>query len=161
MRVRAMMQRHVVCLGPDDSLHEAYELMQEGGFRHIPITEDGVLIGIVSDRDVLLQATQQDRVVLVPDMPLGDVMTKGVITCATSARLADVADTMVENKIDALPVTDGDGRLVGIVTSTDLLMLMGIRDHDLGQRPLPFTFRVERRGGGTKFMRNSQVRASL
>ena len=158
MRVRGVMQRHVVSLGPDDSLREAYELMQEGGFRHIPIMDDDELVGIVSDRDVLLQATKEDGVVSVPDVALADVMTKDVMTCTTSARLADVADLMVEHKIDALPVTDGEGRLVGIVTSTDLLLLMGIRDHDFGQRPLPFAYHIERRGAGSRLVGASQRR---
>ena len=159
MRVRAMMQRHVVCLGPDDTLREAYELMQEGGFRHVPITDDDILVGIVSDRDVLLHATDEEGVMFVPDRPLADVMTRDVMTCTTSARLAGVADLMVEHKIDALPVTDGEGHLVGIVTSTDLLLLMGIRDHDLGQRPLPFTYNIERRGGAARSVGSAPMQA--
>ena len=150
MRVQGVMQRHVVTLSPNDTLRDAYELMQEGGFRHIPILDDEELVGIVSDRDILLQATSDDGDAAVPDMLLADIMTTDLITCSATARLADVAASMVDHKIDALPVMDGNGQLVGIVTSTDLLLLVGAADHEFGKTTLPFSYHIERRAGGLR-----------
>lgn len=150
MRVRAMMQRHIVTLGPDDNLREAWDLMQEGGFRHIPVIDGEDLVGIISDRDVMLRATYDEGAITIPNLILEEVMTREVTTCSAGTQLGDVADIMIDQRIDALPVTDSGGRLTGIITSTDLMSLIAVRDHDLSQRPLPFSYQIERRGAASR-----------
>jgi acetoin utilization protein AcuB len=109
--------------------------------RHMPVTRAGLLLGIVSDRDVLLAASTNDAGdVVVPAIPVGAVMTPSPITCEPSTSVADLARIMTERKIDAVPVLGPSGRLVGLVTSTDLLLLLIGQD---AARPLPFEFEVE------------------
>ena len=56
-------------------------------------------------------------------MRTGDVMTRPVVTVGPNARLKDVAATLIEHGINAVPVVDGDGRLLGIISEADLLTL--------------------------------------
>src|SRR5690606_40172666 len=106
MKVRAAMTRSISCLSPQHTLAEAYGLMKECGFRHIPILNDDVLVGIISDRGILLRARLADDGVLVPDTPIAQAMSRDLITCGPSALIGDVANIMIDYKIDEMPVTD-------------------------------------------------------
>jgi len=118
------MTRHVLCALVDDRVEDAYELMQDIHCRHLPVVRDGKLIGIISDRDILLRATYGAGGIKFPDLKVGDIMKKEIISCRPSARLSAVAEQMVAKAIDSLPVTDDQNHLLGIITSTDLLRVM-------------------------------------
>lgn len=133
------MTRHVVAAPPELSLQVAWDAMQEHRIRHMPVVKDGRLVGLLSDRDVLRYAQALDEALLVPDVPVGEVMTLEVLTCAVATPVSAVARTFIEEKIDAMPVVDAERRLLGLVTSTDLLSLL--TDHEEA-KILPFHFRV-------------------
>lgn len=127
MLVREFMHADPVTITPDTPLLEAEWRMQEGGFRHLPIVDDGALIGIVSDRDLREAApsdatalSRQELTYLLSRLRVKDVMTTPVITARPGEPAETAALRMRENKVGALPVTDGD-RLVGIVTTDDML----------------------------------------
>ena len=112
---------------PDTPVLEAEWIMQEGGFRHLPVVRDERLVGIVSDRDLrgvtAPSATTLSRYelnYLVSRTSVERVMNAPVHTVAPDDRIEDAALKMVEHKISALPVIDGT-RLIGILTITDLL----------------------------------------
>ena len=112
---------------PDTPVLEAEWVMQEGGFRHLPVVRDERLVGIVSDRDLrgvtAPSATTLSRYelnYLVSRTSVERVMNAPVFTVAPDDRIEDAALKMVEHKISALPVIDGS-RLIGILTITDLL----------------------------------------
>jgi CBS domain-containing protein len=106
---------------PDSTIDAAYALMHAEGIRHLPVVSGRRLVGMLSDRDILLRATLCNGSVFVPDTPVRDVMITPVITCRETTPLSDVAAVMITRKIDSLPVLDQDGQLVGIITSSDLL----------------------------------------
>jgi CBS domain-containing protein len=100
-----------------------------------------MLLGIVSDRDLLLRATPDASGGLrFPERLLGSAMTPAPITCRPSTPVAELVRAMTERKIDSMPVVDELDRLVGLVTSTDLMLLLLEREeaHD----PIPFRFEV-------------------
>lgn len=140
MNASAAMTREVVTAPPDLALRSAWRLMQEHHFRHLPVVADGKLCGIVSDRDVLLRARLDHGAVEVPELTVGEAMTLSPYTCRTGTSVANVAGLMLEHKIDALPVLDSQGCLVGLVTSSDLLALLAHRDEATA---LPFDFRLK------------------
>lgn len=147
MKISSFMTRNVTCISATDSLKEAYELMQDGAIRHLPVVDDNnILVGILSDRDILLRSELQGDYVNVPDIDVGLAMTTPVITCRPSHEMHDVAAIMLERKIDSIPVADALGELVGIITSADFIEFATKRPiFDMGgQKTLPFHFTVNR-----------------
>lgn len=95
--------------------------------RHLPIVNDGELVGIISDRDlrevtsrlVAEGETQIDRVL---DRPISDLMSADVLSVDPETELEDVVDLMIEHRVGALPVVSpGTDELVGIVSYVDVL----------------------------------------
>lgn len=114
-------------VSPDTPVLEAEWIMQEGGFRHLPVLRQERLVGILSDRDLrgvtAPSATTLSRYelnYLVSRTTVDRIMNAPVITVSPDDRIEDAALKMVEHKISALPVLDGD-RMIGILTITDLL----------------------------------------
>jgi acetoin utilization protein AcuB len=127
MRVRELMTGAPVTVSPATSMLDARHLMLSKHFRHLLVTKDGQLVGIVTDRDVRLNLPSQATSLsvweinhLLTKLTVGEVMTRSVITVGPDRDAADAARLMMEHKIGALPVMDG-GILIGIVTETDML----------------------------------------
>ena len=127
MLVRALMTGAPITLPPDISIFEARRLMDNARIRHVLVTLGGDLLGIVTDRDIRLNMPSQATSLsvwelnyLLAKVTVGEVMTRSVITIDPDLDARDAAQTILDHKIGALPVID-DGRLIGIVTETDLL----------------------------------------
>ncbi len=146
MKAAGAMTRQVICIKPTDPLNAAHALMNEWGIRHLPVLEHGRLVGILSDRDVLMRAAADPAhgpggALRVPAVEVAQAMTTHPITCRPASSVSYVAGLMVEYKIDSVPVTDAEGRLVGLVTSTDLLQLLRDRGEEAHQI-IPFEFHL-------------------
>ncbi len=146
MRVRDTMTRSVMYVSPDDTLDEAYDLMLSQEIRHLPVVEGTALVGVISDRDVLLRANMEDGVVTVPQVTVSEAMTRDPLTCDTRASISEAATLMIENKISCLPVT-AVGELIGMVTSTDLLDVLCRERGESNVQHLPFKFNLSRYPG--------------
>ncbi len=120
MLVREIMYGPVVTVAPDDTLANAYRTMNEHDIRHLPVVEDGRLVGIVSDRDLRLATSALHPAPLSPEARVADVMMRGPHTVAPDAPVEEAALEMRDYRIGCLPVV-GDGEVLGIVTVTDLL----------------------------------------
>lgn len=128
LTVAEIMTREPYTLGPDDTLATARELLAEHHIRHIPIvSEEGLLIGLVSQRDVLAAA---DSSVLSPGggsspeshVALSAIMTSHVQTADESASLRGAAMHLQKNKLGCLPILR-QSRLVGIITDSDFVAI--------------------------------------
>jgi CBS domain-containing protein len=135
------MTRKVFIVPPDMSLSAAWALMCRERFRHLPVVSGRTLVGILSDRDVLVRATVENGTVTVPDTPVSEAATPWPHVCEPDTDVCDLVRLMTEKKIDAVPVVDGANQLVGLVTSTDLLLLIISREE--AKIPLPFVFELE------------------
>jgi acetoin utilization protein AcuB len=134
------MTREVIVVIPELPLSAAWTLMERRRIRHLPVVRGETLLGILSDRDVLLHARRGPGGQLdVPRDPVGGLMTPSPVTCEPSTTVAELVHIMTERKIDAIPVVSDD-KLVGLVTSTDLLLLLLDFDRD---HQLPFDFAIE------------------
>lgn len=118
-----------VTVGPDATLDQALEQLEEYGFRHLPVVEKGSVVGIVSDRDLRLATSwlgSNSRLEGVDgeEVPgvkrVREIMTSPVHTLPRTAFPGGAAQDMLDRQIGAIPVVE-DGELVGIVTETDLL----------------------------------------
>ena len=106
-----------VTLAPDVPLKNAGELMRERRIRHIPVTRDGRLEGLITQRDLLAAASAEDDYSTV-----ADVMRTHVYTVSEDDDMRGAALKMQKHKIGCLPVV-ADGLLVGIVTDSDYVAL--------------------------------------
>jgi acetoin utilization protein AcuB len=129
------MTRNLVTLSSEASVAEALILCRERRIRHIPILEEGRLVGIVSDRDLRDASPalgDPERTRTLREIRVGDVMTREVVTVAPQDSIENAAQQMYELKIESLPVVvegpladEGSavdaGELLGIVTSSDVM----------------------------------------
>jgi acetoin utilization protein AcuB len=132
------MAREVATLSPEETAGEALALCRQRRIRHLPVVEDGRLVGIVSDRD-LRSATpalgDPARAAALAEIRVGEVMARDVVTARPDDPIDGAANAMRERRINCLPVLEEDG-LVGILTSSDvmesLVFLLGA--HEPGSR---------------------------
>jgi CBS domain-containing protein len=115
--VGRLMRRDPVTITLLDTLSNAQSLMDRDGFRQLPVVEKGVLVGMLSDRDLHAHSGYLDRT------KVDAAVTERLITVAPTDTAAHVARLLLEQRINAVPVVDG-GRLVGIVSRSDLLRLL-------------------------------------
>jgi acetoin utilization protein AcuB len=119
-----------VSVSPDTSVAEARELLEAQGFRHLLVVVDDRLIGIISDRDVGISAAalrhavkRRDVDALLDDeRPVEAVMSSAPHVIGPDAAISEAARLLVSRHINALPVIDGNGSVVGIITSVDCLL---------------------------------------
>lgn len=121
MNVREVMSAKVQTVGEEDDLELALQVMLWCGFRHVPVVRKGELVGILSHRDVLAERADAARGVARPkEMRVRDAMRRSVQTIGPEEDVIEAAIRMASGKIGCLPVVD-KGKLIGIVTTTDLL----------------------------------------
>jgi acetoin utilization protein AcuB len=115
MIVRKIMTIQPETVRPEDSIESARLRMERGGFRSLPVVDDsGRLVGIITSRDVLRYAHA------LPSTKVDHAMTRDPITIAPDTSAEECATTLLAHKFGGLPVVE-EGRVIGIVTSTDLL----------------------------------------
>lgn len=114
MMVGERMIQDPVSVTPQDTLATARAKMQAGGFRQLPVVEDGKLVGIVTDRDIRWNRKQ------MMITKVNAAMTKDLVTVTPETTLEKAAQVILQHKIGGLPVVKGE-RLVGIITTTDIL----------------------------------------
>jgi CBS domain-containing protein len=126
--VARVMQRAVATLRVDDQLDLADDVMRLGRIRHMPVMDGVRLVGIVSQRDLLagslaraFQIDPRQRRDFLRSVPVREVMSKNVVSVGAGATLSQAANLMIERQIGCLPVLNGEGLLVGLLTQTDLL----------------------------------------
>jgi len=127
MFVSDHMASPVITVTPDTPFQDALKILRDKGFRRLPVIgENGKLVGIVSERDLLYASPSPASTLSVWEMnyllskiTVEKVMTHNVITTTSNATLESAAYTLTIHKFGGLPVVD-DGKLVGIITETDI-----------------------------------------
>lgn len=114
MLVCHCMTRNPVTVKPQDTLAIAQEKMTAGHFRRVPVVQDGVLVGILTDRDIRRHAGVEERT------KVQAVMTETPLTVSPSTPVEEAARLMLTHQISGLPVLD-NRKLVGIITTSDIL----------------------------------------
>jgi acetoin utilization protein AcuB len=120
MRVAEIMTKDVQTVPPTMPASEAWELMRRRRVRHLVVASGAAIVGVLSERDARVPDGAGAR---VPSR-VQDLMTGDVVTTTPDATIRRVANVMQGRTIGCLPVVDGK-RLVGIVTTSDLLRLLG------------------------------------
>jgi acetoin utilization protein AcuB len=134
MRVEDLMTSKVFTVEQNDLIDRAFFLFHYEKVRHLPVVEKGKVIGIVSDRDMYkamgpksnssaIEATTHNGSTELHVIPkkIQNIMRRGVLTVHPDTYASEAAAMMADNKIGALPVVNKDNKLVGIISSTDIL----------------------------------------
>ena len=130
MNIMNFVTRDVIAVAPSDSIDKAMSLMEEFHIHHLVVKADDHVVGMLSDRDLLLSvgwALSSDRRLhtsarstVIGPTTVDQVMARNVIAIHNSDTGQTAAKVMVDRKVGALPVFSG-GHLVGIVTESDLM----------------------------------------
>jgi acetoin utilization protein AcuB len=122
--VEDVMTREVITAYPEMTVMETLTLARSNRIRHVPVTENGILKGVVSDRDLrdvspsILASMDVD---LLENTLVKDIMVKNVITVHPLDTVEEAARLLYKHKIGCLPVVTGKNKLAGIVTDGDIL----------------------------------------
>jgi len=117
MQVKDVMTTGVITVNEGQTVKQAASLMAHHGISGLPVVnDDGMVVGIVSEFDVIGKQGQQVK----------DIMTGSLISVTQNTELEDVAHILVHQKIKRLPVLD-QGKLVGIVSQSDLVREVATR----------------------------------
>ncbi len=128
MNVAKRMKRSPVFVDEGDSMKKAMDLLKEHEIRHLPVLKDGErLVGILSERDIKQASPSpataleiREIYYLLDKVKVKQIMTRRPYTISSSAPIEEAAMILREKKIGCLPVVD-DGKLVGILTETDII----------------------------------------
>jgi acetoin utilization protein AcuB len=118
------MTRSPHTVGAEQSLEQAHAIMRARRVRHLPVLHGGRLVGIVSQRDLMLIESLPG--VVTKEVPVEDAMTTDIYAVAPTTPIADVANRMADRKLGSAIVTDGD-RVVGVFTVTDACRALATR----------------------------------
>ncbi|MDO9106331.1 MAG: CBS domain-containing protein [Methylovulum sp.] len=134
MRVKELMTCKVFTVEEHDLIDRVFFLIHYEKIRHIPVVEKGKVIGIVSDRDLYkalgpknnsnaieTPSTKGAAALHVIPQKVQHIMHRQVLTVNPDSYASEAAAIMANNKVGALPVVDKDNKLVGILSSTDIL----------------------------------------
>jgi CBS domain-containing protein len=147
MLVRDLMQREVATLKAGESLGLAEDIMHLGRIRHLPVVSAGVLVGIVSQRDLyraamssMLRMRRSTEREWLASIPVRAVMSTDLVTVAPDDTIHAAVEAMLRHRIGCVPVVE-HGKLVGLVSETDCLRylarVLGISEEKAGLPELP------------------------
>jgi len=128
MIVAKRMMRNPVFVDENDSMKKAMDLLKDREIRHLPVLKDGEkLVGIVTERDIKQASPSpataleiREIYYLLDKVKVKQIMTRRPYTISSTAPIEEAALIMREKRIGCLPVVE-EGRLVGILTETDIL----------------------------------------
>ena len=127
LRVRDRMTVAPYTIGPNDSLQAAIDIIRNHEIRELPVVQDGILIGIITDRDLRQMAPsypfcrdEKEIRHYTENLKVFSAMTANPLTVSPDAPLVKAAKLLNTYRVTSLPVIDGE-RLAGIISVTDVL----------------------------------------
>jgi CBS domain-containing protein len=134
MQVREMMSKDIEMVDRNDTLLAVEERMAAKQLRHLPVLEQGDIVGIVTQRD-LFKATMSSAMgygekaqkAYLQSVRVKEIMTYPVVTISPDTSIAAAAEMIITKGIGCLPVVDGT-TLIGMITKTDLLRCLTALD---------------------------------
>jgi CBS domain-containing protein len=121
MKVSEVMNRNLITMRPDGTVYEAAKLMKENNIGSVVIMEGSELKGIVTERDLITRYIAVGDGRRPEDVKVSEIMTKDPVTIRDNTDIDEAARVMIERNIRRLIVVNYDGRVVGIISSRDIL----------------------------------------
>lgn len=124
MKVRDAMAQTISCASPGDRIQDAARAMRDEDAGFIPVVDEGRLVGVLTDRDIVLRSIAEGATD-PRDGSVADVMSTEVRTIAPEDDLDDAARIMSDAEVRRLPVVEKGGRLVGVLSHGNLVQATG------------------------------------
>lgn len=118
MQVSEMMHKGVECVDLHATVTDVAKCMRDKDIGAIPVSQNGRLVGLVTDRDLALRAVAEGRD--IGALTAGDVMTRDVFTCREHDSAAQVVLRMETRRVRRMPVVDDQDHVVGMVSLGDI-----------------------------------------
>ena len=116
-KVRDVMTENPACVSPSQSLAEAARILRDEDVGSLPVCEDDRVIGIVTDRDIVIRVIAEGR---EPEQTtVGEISSKELVTVSPDDDFEDAMRLLAEHQVRRLPVVEED-RLVGILAQADI-----------------------------------------
>lgn len=128
LRCSEIMTKNVTTCGPDTAIRDVADMMDDDNVGSIPVLDNGRLVGIVTDRDIVCRVIAEG--LDSRTTKAREVMSEEIITCTADDSLIDAIRKMGEHQIRRIPICDLNGRLRGIIALGDIA-LEAERDQDL------------------------------
>jgi acetoin utilization protein AcuB len=147
------MTKDPVTITDETSMMKAIHIMKERRFRRLPVLHEGKLVGLVTDRDMKeaspSKATTLDvheLYYLLAELQIKEIMSRNPLAVSPEDTVEHAAQLMLEKTISGLPVVDGTGHLVGIITQSDVFKAF-MHITGVHQGGVQFALRLEDRPG--------------
>ena len=127
MNIREVMTPNPRCVAPGDPIQNAARIMRDEDTGAVPVVENGKILGMVTDRDIVIRAVADGAKL---DGPVRGIVSPDVVCATPEMSTRDASKLMAEHQVRRLPVVEND-RLVGIVSLGDLAVKEG-RDSRTG-----------------------------
>ena len=144
-----IMTHGVKSLGLDDTYEVVVDFFRKNGFHHAPVIEEGDVVGIISDRDVLRHrppklgsAAEEDNDHLALRTPASQFMTRATIALPANSSPIRALSLMLDNHVDSVLVHDGNKQVVGIMTPRDFMKMVLLFHRVCTGRPSLVRFRL-------------------
>jgi CBS domain-containing protein len=124
MNVSEVMTAQVVTARPGSTIAQVAKTMAEIETGAVPVTDDGRVVGLITDRDIVIRVVAEGMPL---DTPVSEVMSEGVETCREDDNVADAAAKMGARQIRRLVVLNAQGRLAGILSLGDIAIDYGAK----------------------------------
>jgi CBS domain-containing protein len=121
MRVSEIMTKNVRTAASGTTLREAAAIMRDGDMGAVPVVDEGKLIGIVTDRDIVVRAVSEGK---SADSPVAEAMTSELFTVSPDEFVFEAVRLMGDKQVRRIPVINSDGSLAGIIAMADIALQM-------------------------------------
>lgn len=115
--LRTIMTPNPITVNPDQTVSEVKSILMTHRIHHVPVAEEGRLVGIVTTYDLWQMGKSFDD---YDKIKVKDIMTEKIAKLSPNAKIGTAAELFLSNRFHAIPIVDGE-RLVGIVTSFDVM----------------------------------------
>jgi CBS domain-containing protein len=118
MKVRDIMHEGVACVAPDARISIVAKTMRDLDVGVLPVVENGRVVGIITDRDIVVRALAQGED--PSKLPVRELMTRKVVSCRANDKVGSALRTMEAAKVRRMPVLDGGEAPVGMIGLGDV-----------------------------------------
>jgi acetoin utilization protein AcuB len=129
VKIHQIMTKGVIAANPNNKFSQVFQFFCERNVNHMPVCEDGVVVGIISNKDMMRQLYKHvvmdkktDLAALDEELKLADVMTKNPQTADVETSVFQIKEIFAKSPFNCLPITH-EGKMVGIVSPKDIMQM--------------------------------------